>query len=171
MRITVIEAARRLGIHPFEVARLLGGEDALPADLLLGEAAVRRLAELAGVEHWWPAGSPAVDVEPRAEGLLRLLAAAILAHLEPGGPGTRADNLYRGLDREDARVVRAALNRLIRRGWLESRWSRRGIVVALSEAGAAGLAKLARGEIPAADFLSPSFRADAPGSDGNGASG
>ena len=141
------EVAAGAGLHPFDVARVLGHMGELPPGLHFTGADVGRVRHLAGVERWWedtpalPAADPA-----RSHALAGLLARRILERDLTGDRTTRADNLFRGLPVPDRRRLRKLVNRLIVARLLHTRSSWRGLQVAVDPAQLDALRRLARGE-------------------------
>ena len=128
-KLTVSQIARWLDVHPFDIARVLGHEAALPARLAFDESEVDNIRELAGVETWWDGTLPIQD-ENRRRALVRALAQKLLQRGE--GRPTRAANLARGLDGEEQMLVRRATNQCIRDGVLISTSTARGLEVMVS---------------------------------------
>lgn len=122
---SVARAAEALELHPFEVVRLLAIGPGLPTDLQLRREHVARVVELGGLEAWWEEGRPPTPAD------LRPLARALLARKVIEPRWTRADNLFRGLDAEGQIGVRRAVNGWIRSGAMGSRWTGRGLEVAV----------------------------------------
>ena len=70
------EVASGLGLHPLDLARMLGHRGELPADLRISAGDPARIAAWAGVEHWWegvvlPAEDPARSRAAVEHGRLR----------------------------------------------------------------------------------------------------
>lgn len=118
--LTVTEIARWLDLHPFDVARVLGTADRLPASLRFEQDAVDAVRDLAQVETWWDDGEPVVRDEVRGRALVRSALKLLLDHGAGGDAPARADNLFRGLEPADQWLVRRAVNVLIRDGVLTS---------------------------------------------------
>ena len=129
---TLAEAAERLGLHPLEVARLLGHGGTLRSDLRIEETEIETLARTAGVEHWWTGAEllPLQDPE-RTKALTRLLARKLLRRDRVGPQTTRADNLLRGLKTADANRLRPVINALIRNRVLLTGSSSRGVQISV----------------------------------------
>jgi hypothetical protein len=112
-KLHIKDLAARLGIHPFNIVRILTAKNQLTADLLFEEDDVEKVRRFGGVEYWWTAGCVVEPDSIRARGVLRSLVRELLKRGIVGETTTRADNVYRGLDAEDERVARRALNVLI----------------------------------------------------------
>src|SRR5687768_15590751 len=97
-KLTISDIAAQLGLRPFEVARILGQEDGLPAVEAFPPDAVDQVREMAGVEAWWEGSSLPVADENRSRALVRSLAKKLLDRELTSGSTTRADNLFRGLE-------------------------------------------------------------------------
>lgn len=112
-KLGIKDLAARLGIHPFNIVRILSTKNQLAADLSFEEDDVEKVRRFGGVEYWWT-GSCTIEADGiRARAVLRSLARELLKRGFVGESTTRADNVYRGLDPEDERVARRALNILI----------------------------------------------------------
>lgn len=125
------EVASGLGLHPLDLARMLGHRVELPADLRLSAGDPARIAAWAGVEHWWegvvlPAEDPA-----RSRALVTGALRRLVDKDAVGERGTRADNLLRGLGPADQARLRRAVNALVRARILVSRASWRGLCLSL----------------------------------------
>lgn len=130
-KLTLSQIARWLDVHPFDIARVLGHEGGLPAQLSFDETEVDRIRALTRVETWWDGGPLPVADDNRRRALVRSL--AWMLWQRPDGELTRADNLTRGLEGEDARLVRRAVNQFIRDGVLNSISTARGLEVGVSQ--------------------------------------
>ena len=146
-KLTLSQVARWLEMHPFDVVRVLATDGALPTRLAFDEGDVDRIRALAGVETRWDGGALPVGDDNRRRALVRALAQKLVARGE--GRATRADNLARGLDGEEAALVRRAANQLIREGLLSSTATARGMEVSVPSAQRATLEAIAEGrDIP-----------------------
>jgi len=116
MEITVEEAARRLGIHPFEVVRhFTTHRQALPGFILQDEM-IPTLMGWAGIENWWEeedavssngqengeTGRPEDKHLPRSDEnprrmVVRWIPFKLLHKGKIGASHTRIDNAWRGL--------------------------------------------------------------------------
>lgn len=127
----VAEAARRLGLHPFEVVRILVSTGALPADLRLSEEAITTVRDAGKLETWWdaPAAPQGGEKDERAQ--IRALLRKMIERdcFEPAA--TRADNLFRGLDNKRQPRLRHGVNALIQHGCLYSHMTATGLVVGI----------------------------------------
>jgi len=145
-KLSMVEVARVLDLHPFELARLLGAGPALPRVLSFEETDIERLRQLAGVENWWDGGALPEQDESHQRSLVRSLAHKIVEQGLPGGAATRADNLFRGLEGDDRSFVRRVVNQLIRERLATSSSSARGLLFHVDEEDGARLAQIAKGE-------------------------
>ena len=146
-KLTLSQIARWLDLHPFDVARVLGHEGALPARLSFDEGEVDHIRNLSGVETWWDGGSLPITDNSRGRGLVRSLAHKLLHRGEERS--TRADNLTRGLEGDDQSLVRRVVNQLIRDGVLASLSSARGLEVMVARGQLGLLESIAEGrDIP-----------------------
>ncbi len=129
-KLTLSQIARWLDVHPFDVARVLGHEGGLPAQLSFDESEVDRIRSLTCVETWWDGGPLPVQDPLRPRALLRSLALKLLQR--PEGSLVRADNLARGLEGEELTLVRRAVNQLIRDNVLVGTSTARGLEVSVA---------------------------------------
>ena len=144
---SLADAALKLGLHPFEVARLLGHGGTLRPDLRVSEADLDRLGEAAGIKQWWTGVEPLPTRDPdRTRLLVRLLARKLLSRGRVGTKTTRADNLLRGLRMADRNRLRPAVNSLIRAGLLQTRSSWRGVQISVAEGQESALRALGGGQ-------------------------
>lgn len=127
-RLSLSAVAQALGMHPFDVARVLGHSGELPPGLRFEPADVSRVRELAGVESWWAGDEllPLSDPD-RTLSLLQSLAGKLVDHDLVAGRWTLAENLLRGLGPADVVRLRRVVNGLIRARMLRSRASLRGV--------------------------------------------
>jgi hypothetical protein len=128
--------AERLGLHPFDVARILAIGDGLPPELAFDGSAVARIRAAGGLQDWWSEQPPEVDADALGAGreLLRSLLARMLKKGLVGASVTRADNLFRGLPVAQERALRRSVNVAIREGCLTSLMAPIGLVVSVAEA-------------------------------------
>ena len=106
------EVAARLDIHPFDLARYLAiQKGGIPNELRFSSAQIDQMAAGLGLQSWWSEPIVLVD-ENHHRLLIRELARRLLnADIHQG---TRADNLYRGLEGADYNFVRKVVNALIK---------------------------------------------------------
>ena len=130
-RMSIEQVARWLEVHPFEIVRILVADGSLPSDLRLDAANAERVRVAGGLETWWdgpPVASPGEHPE-------RTLVRALLHQMVERGCVTpkfaRADNLFRGLDADHQRVLRRAVNALIKNAVVHSAMSATGLTLAL----------------------------------------
>lgn len=146
-KLTLSQIARWLDIHPFEIARVLGHEGGLPAQLHFDESEVDRVRTLTCVETWWDGGPLPVNDANRRRALIRSLAWKLLRL--PEGGTARADNLARGLEGDELVLMRRAVNQLIRDGALQGISTARGLEVGVATSHRAMLQSVADGrDIP-----------------------
>ena len=147
-RLGVGEAATELGVHPFNLIRILVAADKLPPELRFDPAELPGIAKAGGIETWWQ--GPRRQDEIPARGLLRDLCSQLVERGAVGENATRLDNLLRGLDAEDQALVRAFLQELVELSLLTTRNSPTGLRVSIVEGQEYKLADLAEGgEVPA----------------------
>lgn len=107
------DAARRLGVDPFELMRILVATNSVPKDLVFRAAEVDALREPAGIdEAWWKDVVLPDDVNPRRQRVRGVL------HMLLAGGATRKDNVWRGLEASERELVRGAVDILVEEGLL-----------------------------------------------------
>lgn len=111
--------ARALGVHPFEVVRLqvLSGvrSESLGAD----DETLDKLRQFGQLESWWDEAS-LPDDDNAARRVVRGMLDAMVQREVVGERTTRLDNLWRGLDPDDAEVAEQAVMVLHELGMLGS---------------------------------------------------
>lgn len=119
-RLSLSEAALRLGIHPFDLVRVLVALGSFPDDLHLSEEDLARVEQLGGLETWWAPGTLAESVRGAdpvpLRGMARALAIQLVEHEVFGEASTRLDNLFRGLHPEDQGQARVVLQCMVQAG-------------------------------------------------------
>ena len=106
------EVAAKLDIHPFDIARYLAlQKSGIPNEMQFTANQINQMAEGLGLENWWKAPRQIQDDNPERL-LIREMAQRLLnADLSSG---TRADNLYRGLQGGEYAFVRSVVNAFIK---------------------------------------------------------
>lgn len=128
--LTLGEAARQIGVDPFEVVRLLvlRGES---ASLRVPQSKIQALREFAGVELWWTPETPL----PEDTDIHRARARAALGMLiERGHIGdalTRLDNLWRGLPPLDQGLLDGVIHALAGEELVRLQATEQGLKVAV----------------------------------------
>ena len=149
--LSLTDAARSLGIDPFEVVRLLVASEAMPegAPFLTAER-VEALRELGGIEAaWWEGARLPEDANPRRR-RLRAALALLAARGHVGTEATRLDNVTRGLPAAEQRFLGTALRALADDGLLSVEVRPVGVVVAIVASAAGRVRSIADGiETPA----------------------
>ncbi len=144
-KLTLQDLSRWLELHPYEVVRVLVAGEALPDDLRFTREDVDRVRAMGGIELWWSDPPAAGGAEAEAA-LLAGLAGQLLAREVFGRErATRFDNLLRGLDPEQQRAMRRAVQRLLKAGHLATRSSPTGLRVYAPEDSRGYLGELAAG--------------------------
>lgn len=106
------QAARRLGVEPFDLVRLLVATDGMPKELAFSPEQVDALGAKGGIEpSWWPGVDLPEDHNPMRQ-RVRAALGLLLERGHVGGEGTRLDNVWRGLPSADQALVRDALHAL-----------------------------------------------------------
>ncbi len=149
--ITLTQAAKQLGVDPFEVMRLLVAADAVPVGApVLSAEAVEQLRAVGQLQpSWWPGAQLPDDPHPRRA----RVRAALSLLLERGYVGdvvTRLDNVTRGLRAEEQRLILAALRALAEVGLVRIEVRPIGVMVAVEADHADRVRSVAAGnEMPA----------------------
>jgi hypothetical protein len=122
--LSIYALADRLGLHPLEVAAIIGHDRALPKVLVFEEEDVAVLESAGGVERWWTDGA-AQDARTRFARILDRL-------LEARGV-VRLDNALRGLFDGEAYTLRAAIDELVELDVLRRRDTLRGPMLSIGD--------------------------------------
>ena len=112
-KLRVVDIARQLGIHPFDVVRILTVKDVFHPSLRFEAADLEKVRSYGGVETWWGPDRKVEDDPIRARGILRSIVRELVCRRLIGDRTTRSDNIYRGMDPEDESIARKALNHLL----------------------------------------------------------
>jgi len=128
----VTDAARRLGLDPFEVVRLLvAAKKGLDGPMLFSAELVEELRELGRIDPpWWDG----VELPEDANPLRQRVRAALQLMLDKGIVGdttTRMDNIWRGLPFEDQGLLQQAVMVLAEEQALRVVGSPIGLLVAI----------------------------------------
>ena len=93
-RLTLPQAATRLGLHPTDLIRILAAGEGFPPNLRFDPSQLEMIRRRGGLQVWWREGE-GHDSDP--VDLSRRLLRQFMEHqlIEP--EMTRADNLFRGL--------------------------------------------------------------------------
>lgn len=121
--LSIYALADRLGLHPLEVAAIVGHERALPKVLVFEEEEVQGLESAGAVERWW--NDDVHDARARFARMLDRL-------LEARGV-VRLDNALRGLPDRDAQTLRAAIDELVELDVLRRRDTLRGPMLSIGD--------------------------------------
>lgn len=84
-KLSFSDVASRLDLTPFELARLMGQHEGLPAVLRFGESDVNRIFDRSGLQEWWQRGEIPVEDEVHDRALVRSLASKLLSFHRAGG--------------------------------------------------------------------------------------
>ena len=122
--LSIYSLADRLGLHPLEVAAIIGHERALPKVLVFEEEDALALESAGAIERWWT-DDAAMDARGRFALILdRLLEARGVARL---------DNVLRGLPDRDAQTIRAAIDEMVELDVIRRRDTRRGPMLSIGD--------------------------------------
>jgi len=150
-KLGVKDLSARLGIHPFNAVRILTAKNLLTPGLLFEEDDVEKVRRNGGIEYWWTGTCTLESDSIQARAVLRSIARELVKRGIVGETSTRADNVYRGLEPDDERLARRALNVLIQEQYLRTLPTPLGIHVAIVPDRLQALERLAAGkEIPPA---------------------
>lgn len=163
------DAARHLGVDPFEVVRLLvaaGGEAGAghgwPTSLHLSHEQAEALRASAGIEHWWQDAPPPADDNPLRSAVLGAVQQLVSRGLV-GERTTRLDNLWRGLGYEQQVAIEQAVMVLLEEAKLVTAASPRGVQVSIAPGAEKELEQLASGEAEHAGLAAVWSSTAAPG--------
>lgn len=149
-RMSLSDVALRLGIHPFDLIRVLVSLEGMPDDLRFTEEDAERIRELGGLETWWTDESKAEKVrrsDPMPlRGMSRAICMQLLSHQVLGKSTTRLDNLFRGLEADAQEHAQVVLHTLLRDGYLQSVNTASGLNISVVGRRAEELARIAAGE-------------------------
>jgi len=130
VRITVEEAARRLGIHPFEIVRHLTIHRQATPGFQIDVDLLPTLMAWAGIEDWWTEATdsaeatdepaPRHDPNPRRR-VVRWIPFKLLQLGKIGASHTRIDNAWRGLSGDLKGFGKRVVDRMKRDGLLLSK--------------------------------------------------
>lgn len=149
-RLGIKDLAARLGLHPFDVVRILVAKGMLPPNLTFDEADVERIRQSGGIEHWWRGDHQVEEDSIRARGVLRSIARELIQRRIHDENTTRVDNLYRGLSPEDEHIARRAVNLLIQERFLRTVSTPLGNHVTIQHEQVQAMQRLAAGtDVPA----------------------
>ncbi len=156
-KLTLSDVALSLGIHPFDLIRVLVSLDAMPPELRFTEQEAEDIREAGGLETWWTSDSKADQVRGSdplpLRGMTRAICVQLLSHQVLGKSTTRLDNLFRGLGAESQEHAQVVLHTLLRDGYLQSVNTASGLNISVVARRAEDLAKIAAGE-----FYPPTLR-------------
>ena len=140
-------AAEALGVHPFEVVRLMvmsGKDEGVP----LGPDLVAELRSFGQIENWWDDAELPEDGEANRR-VIRGVLDAMLQRELVSGKATRLDNLWRGLEAGQQEVAEQGVMILLELGHLEATAAPSGARVSVTDSGLDTVqALVSRGQAP-----------------------
>jgi hypothetical protein len=141
------EAARRIGVDPFEVLRLLVVAGAVPdGALLVDPEIVDKLPGIGRIEDpWWSGVSLPKDAN-QARARVRAAVKLLLDRGRVGEDRTRLDNVWRGLEPPDRKLLERALEVLAEEGMIRILPSPIGPLVSIDPSAVESARKLAAGK-------------------------
>lgn len=145
--LSLSDAARDLGVDPFEVVRLMVASEIAFDSLTLTRDDVAQVRRNAAIERWWADSTLPVD-ENRLRAAVRGALHQLLSRGLIGEATTRLDNLWRGLELEQQMAIEQAVMVLLEEEKLLTAASPRGVQVSVSPPAADALEKIANGEVP-----------------------
>jgi hypothetical protein len=110
------DVAGKLGVHPFEVVRLLVMRGVMGDDFCLSSSTVDGLRSFAQIEDWWTEGTLPEDENVRRAVVRGVLDAMLQRNLI--SETTRLDNLWRGLPADSGEVAEQAVGIMLELGLL-----------------------------------------------------
>ena len=119
-KLRIVDIARWLGIHPFDVVRILTVNDAFKLSLRFEKHDLEKVRVLGNIDTWWEKEHHIEEDTIRARGVLRSIVREMVRRRLVGENTTRADNIYRGLGAEDEAIARRALNLMIQEHLIRS---------------------------------------------------
>jgi hypothetical protein len=122
--LSIYGLADRLGLHPLEVAAIVGHERPLPKVLVFEEHDVEALESSGAIERWW--------TDQREEDARSRFARVLGRLLEAKGV-VRLDNVLRGLPERDAEALRAAIDELVEIDVIRRRDTLRGPMLSIGD--------------------------------------
>ncbi len=133
--LSLTAAARRLGIDPFEVVRLLVASDQVPAGALaVDPQAIDALRELGRIDSSWWDGVDLPSDEHPGRARVRAAARLLLDRKHVGDDAaTRMDNVWRGLPLEDQDLLQRAISALAIAGLVRILATRVGLMVCVAD--------------------------------------
>lgn len=138
------DAARELGVDPFEVVRLMVATGMDAESLTLRSEDVAAIRKSAGIEWWW-----SDTMLPEDENLLRAAVRGALDGLLSrgliGATTTRLDNLWRGLEVMQQVAIEQAVMVLLEEGKLTTVASPHGVQVSIAPGAEDALREIAAG--------------------------
>ena len=141
---TLIEVAKALDVNPVFIAWHFGLENGLPNDMLFSNDDIEDIRLKMGLTSWWEDHSFHVEDDNPSRKLVRELAYRILQ--ADFNKVERFDNLVRGLQNADKKLIITTLNEMIRKGILSSESIASGLGVRFLTESKATLQKIADGE-------------------------
>lgn len=136
------DLARRAGVDPLEAVRLLVVAGATTDDQHYTTTHVEKVLAAGQIETWWT--GPSTDPNPARGhvcGALQLL----LDRGCIGDKGARIDNLWRGLDAEDAEPIRDAVDLLVGEGSLLLSHTQAGPMISIAPRAQSDVTRIAQG--------------------------
>jgi len=145
------DAARSLGVDPFEVVRLMVAFEKLHERLLLKHDDVDALREAAGIEDWWRETKLPEDTN-RLRAAVRGALHQLVSRRLIGEVTTRLDNLWRALALDQQVAIEQAVMMLLEEEKLLTAASPRGVQVSIAPGAEGELDAIANGETEHAEL-------------------
>ena len=141
---TLIEVAKELDVNPVFISWHLGLNDGLPNDMLFSNDDVEGIRKQMGLTTWWEDQTFFIEDDNPSRRLVRELAYRILQ--SDFNKVERFDNLVRGLQNADKKLVITTLNEMIKKRILSSESIASGLGVRFQTEAKDTLQKIADGE-------------------------
>ncbi len=142
---SLTDAARTLGVDPFEVVRLMVASRTPMDTLTLDPDQADALRESAGIECWWEESTLPDDANPLRAAVRGALHQLVSRRLI-GEVTTRLDNLWRGLTLDQQVAIEQAVMVLLEEQKLLTAASPRGVQVSITPGSEGELEQVATGQ-------------------------
>lgn len=134
----LVDAAKSLGVDPFELVRLAVASGSPPERLVFSADTIAALRAFGGLEDWWKdAGLPKDPSVRRAR--MRFLGRKLLEGGFVGDKATRLDNLWRGLGADDRAAIEQAVSGMLQEGVVRTVATVKGPMISVTPQGVAAL--------------------------------
>ncbi|MCB9677518.1 MAG: hypothetical protein H6737_20585 [Alphaproteobacteria bacterium] len=139
------DAARRLGVEPLEVVRLMVVTDTVSDGFAATDDHVAKLAAFGAIETGWWEGAELPKDKNESRQRVRAAIGLVLGRCA-GGVRVRMDNLWRGLPLDAQELVEEAMNVLSDEGLVRIENAASGVLITVPADSEAQLRELASGK-------------------------